>query len=67
MFYVTIQLECEFSWSTNILIHKLQKKLGFSGNLGPLLWITDYLKGRSQREVLDELHLGYHKDEYVYH
>ena len=34
----------------NLLINKLQK-LGFSGKL--LLWITDYLKDRSQRVVLD--------------
>ena len=34
----------------NLLINRLQK-LGFSGNL--LLWITDYLKDRSQRVVLD--------------
>ena len=34
----------------NMLIHKLHK-LGFSGKL--LLWISDYLKDRSQRVVLD--------------
>ena len=34
----------------NLLINKLQK-LGFSGKL--LLWITDYLKDRSQKVVLD--------------
>ena len=34
----------------NLLIIKLQK-LGFSGKL--LFWITDYLKDRSQRVVLD--------------
>ena len=33
-----------------MLIHKLHK-LGFSGKL--LLWISDYLKDRSQRVVLD--------------
>ena len=32
----------------NMLIHKLHK-LGFSGKL--LLWISDYLKDRSQRVV----------------
>ena len=34
----------------NMLIYKLGK-LGFTGEL--LLWVTDYLKGRTQRVVLD--------------
>ena len=38
------------SVNNNMLIHKLHK-LGFSGKL--LLWISDYLKDRSQRVVLD--------------
>ena len=39
-----------YSVDHNMLIHKLHK-LGFSGEL--LLWISDYLKDRSQRVVLD--------------
>ena len=44
-----INLKAFDSVNHNLLINKLQK-LGFSGKL--LLWITDYLKDRSQRVVL---------------